>query len=95
MEEKEVRMKLAAESEENAKKLKKFIRDQPGQPPVEDTYPDMHEAIVALASAGAGVDRRRRTEVLNACHSLGDLRAALLKEGFILSRQHMDLREKL
>ena len=88
-------MKLAAESEENAKKLMKFIRDQPGQPPVEDTYPDLHEAIVALASAAAGVDRRRRTEVLNACHSLDDLRAVLLKEGFILSRQHMDLREKL
>ena len=28
MEEKEVRMKLAAESEKNAKKLKKFIHDQ-------------------------------------------------------------------
>ena len=66
MEEKEVRMKLAPESEENAKKLKKFTRDQPGRPPVEDRYPDFHEAIVALASAGAGVDRRRRTEVLNA-----------------------------
>ena len=87
MEEKEVRMKLAAESEENAKKLKKFTRDQPGRPPVEYTYPDLHEAIVALASAGAGADRRRRTEALNACHSLDDLSTALLKEGYILSQQ--------
>ena len=38
MEEKEVRMKLAAESEENAKKLKKFTHDQPGRPPVEDLH---------------------------------------------------------
>ena len=72
-------MKLAAESEKNAKKLKKFTRDQAGQPPVEDIYPDFHEAIVALASAEAGADRRCRTEVLNACHRLDDLRAALLK----------------
>ena len=85
MEEKEVRMKLAAESEKNAKKLKKFIHDQRGRPPVEDTYPDLHEAMVALASAGVGADRHRRTEVLNACHSLGDLRATLLEEGYILS----------
>ena len=62
MEEKEVRMKVAAESEENAKKLKKFTSDQRGGPPVEDSYPDLHEAIVALTSAGAGSDRRRRTE---------------------------------
>ena len=53
-------MKLAAESEENAKKLKKFTSDQPGGPPVEDSYPDLHE--VALTSAGAGADRRCRTE---------------------------------
>ena len=66
MGEKEVQTKLPAESEENTKKLKKFTPDQPGWPPVEDTYPDLHEAIVALASAGAGADRCRRTEVLNA-----------------------------
>ena len=79
MGEKEVQTKLPAESEENTKKLKKFTPDQPGWPPVEDTYPDLHEAIVALASAGAGADRCRRTEVLNACHILDDLRATLLK----------------
>ena len=92
MEKKEFRMKLAAESEQNAKKLKKFTRDQLGRPPVEDTYPDLHEVIVALASAGAGADRRCRTETLNACHSLDVLRAALLKEGYILSRQALYLR---
>lgn len=85
-------MKLLAESEENAKKLKKFSRDQPGQPPVEDTYPDFHEAIVALAFAGAGANRRCRTEVLNACHRFDDLRVALLKEGYILSQQAFSLR---
>ena len=92
MEEKEARMKLAAESEENAKKLKKFTRDQPGRPPFEDTYPDLHEAIVALVSAAAGADRHCRTEVLNAYHTLDDLRAALLKEGYFFSRQTLYLR---
>ena len=92
MEEKEVRMKLAAESEANVKKLKIFTRDQPARSPVEDIYPDLYEAIVALASAGAGADRRCRTEVLNAFHSLDDLRAALLKKGYILSRQALYFR---
>ena len=79
--EKEVRMKLAAESEVNAKELKKFTRDQPGRPPVEDTHPDLHEAIVALASAGAGADRPRRTQVLNACHSVTVLVTSTLSSG--------------
>ena len=85
-------MKLLAESEEIAKKLKKFNRDQSGRPPVEDTCPDFYEAIVALALSGAGADRCCRTEVLNACHSLDDLRVASLKEGYILSQQAFYLR---
>ena len=56
IEEKEVRIKLAAESEEKAMKLKKFTRDQPGWPPVEDTYPDLHEAI---SSSGICWSRNR------------------------------------
>ena len=42
---------------------------------------------MALATAGAGADFRRRTDVLNACKSLDELHASLLAEGYILSRQ--------
>ena len=55
-------------------------------------YPDLHLAIVELATGGAGADRRRRTDVLNTCKTLDDLRPGLLKEGYILSRQALHLR---
>ena len=40
-----------------------------------------------LATAGAGADFQRQTDVLNSCKTLDDLHASLLKEGYILSRQ--------
>ena len=46
-------------------------------------YPDLQEAIVELATTAAGTDRQRCTDVLNACKFLDDLRAGLLKEGYI------------
>ena len=53
----------------------------PGRPPLEDTYPLLHDTIVSLATARAGADSGRRTEMLNSCNkTLDDLRAALLKE---------------
>ena len=53
--------------------------------------PISHQAIVELATAGAGADRQRCTDVLNAYKTLDDLRAGLLKEGYILSRQALYL----
>ena len=53
-----------------------------GRPPLEDTYQQLHEAIVQLATAGAGADSRRPTDVLNARKTLDDLNTALLKEGY-------------
>ena len=54
--------------------------------------PDLHEAIVELATTAAGADRKRCTDVLNAYKTLDDLRAGLLKEGYILSCQALYLR---
>ena len=52
---------------------------------------DQHSKIVTLAIAGAGTDERRRSEVLNACKTLDDIKAEPVKEGFILSRQALYL----
>ena len=38
-----------------------------GRPLLEDAYLQLHQAIFELATAGAGGDFRRRTDVLNAC----------------------------
>ena len=45
-----------------------------------------------MATAGAGADFRMRTDVLNACKTLDDLHAGLLKEGYVLSCQALYLR---
>ena len=83
---------LARESEENTKKLKRFMNAKAGRPPLENTYPDLHKVIVELATAGASADFRRRTDILNACMTLDDLTNALVKEGYNLSRQALYLR---
>ena len=59
--------------------------------PLENLYPDLHQAIIDQTT-GAGADSRRRIDVLNSCKTLDDLHAALLKEGYILSRQALYLR---
>ena len=91
-EKKKIISELSNQSTSNASKLKKFTHTSPGRPPLEDTYPDLHQAIVALVTAGAGADFRRRTDVLNACKSLDELHAGFLAEGYILSCQAAYLR---
>ena len=91
-EKKTLLMQFAGQNESNATKVCKLTHSCPGRPPLEDMYPDLNQAIVELATAGAGADRRRRTDVLNVCKTLDDLRAGLLKEGYILSRQALYLR---
>ena len=76
----------------NAEKLKSVTRDGPGRPPLEESYPHLHEAIVRIASSLAGADSKRRTDILEACHTLDDLRATLIKDGILLSRSALYLR---
>ena len=52
----------------------------------------MHKAIIAIATAGAGADSRRRTRNLNACLTLDDLRDYLMKDGYELKRSALYLR---
>ena len=77
---------MANESKAAAEKLKSVTRDGPGRPPIEDSFPQLHETIVKIASSLAGADGKRRTDILKACHTLDDLCAALLKEGYNPSR---------
>ena len=86
-EKKQVITELASQSITNASKLRTFMHSSAGGPPLENTYPQLYEAIVQLATAGAGADSCRRIDILNACKTLDDLRAALLKEGYTSSRQ--------
>ena len=68
------------------------MNESPGRQPLENLYPDLHQAIIDHVTTGAGADSHRRTDVLNSCKTLDDLHAALLKEGYILSRQALYLR---
>ena len=77
---------MASESEAAAEKLKSLTRDGPGRPPIKHSFPQLHETIVKIASSLAGADDKRRPDIFEACHTLDDLCAALLKEGYNLSR---------
>ena len=91
-EKKQTIAELAGKCPTNAAKLKKFMNESPGRQPLENLYPDLHQAIIDHVTTGEGADSRRRTDVLNSCKTHDDLHAALLKEGYILSRQALYLR---
>ena len=59
---------------------KLLIRVKPGRP-LEDIS-RFASCNYTIASATAGPDGKRRTDILDACHT-DELRAALLKEGYI------------
>ena len=80
-EKKKLILQLASESEVNSKKLRKFNHENTGRPPLEHEYHDLHKAIIDLATAGAGADFRRRTDVLNTCKTLDDLQSSLTNMG--------------
>ena len=79
-EKKKVISEVSNQSTSNASKLRKFTQASSGRPPLEDVYPQLHQAIVELATAGTGADFRRRADVLNECKTLYDLHAGLLKK---------------
>ncbi len=62
------------------------IRNKIGRPTVEENQPLLHQTILDIAMHGSGADERRRSEVVRSVRTLDDLHAALLKEGFVLSR---------
>ena len=72
-EKKKVISEVSNQSTSNASKLRKFTYASSGHHPSEDAYPQLHHVIVELATAGAGADFWRWTDVLNACKTLGRL----------------------
>ena len=83
---------LADKSPTNAAKLRKFMNKLPGRQPLENLYPDLHQAIIDLVKVVAGADSRRQTDVLNSGKTLDGLHATLRIEGYFLSRQALYLR---
>ena len=77
---------LSKESHENNKPLKQFTHNRPGRPVLGGSYSNLHKAIVAIATAGAGAESLRRTENLNVCLTLDDLRDGLMKDGYEQNR---------
>ena len=69
----------------------RFMNKSPGRQPLENLYPDLHQAIIDLVIVGSGADSRRQT-VLNSSKTTADLHAALRKEDYVLSRQVLHLR---
>ena len=49
---------LPKESHKNKKGIKQFTHNRPGRPALEDSYSNLHKAIVAIATAGGGVNSR-------------------------------------
>lgn len=56
------------------------------RPGAEELHPDWLSVIQEIDSAGAAAHGRRRSEQLSAVKTLNDLREALLKLGYNLSR---------
>ena len=91
-EEKKWKILFLKERHESNKRLKQFTQNRPEKPALKDSYPDLHKIIVAIVTAGAEADSRQRTENLNACLTLDDLRNCLMKDGYELSRSALHLR---
>ena len=72
--------------------VKKFNRGQRGRPTLETEQSELHSTIISLVTNGAGADRRRRTDILNACLTLDDLVFELKKFNINLSRSALYLR---
>lgn len=77
---------------ENNDKIGKFVRPRSGRPSLEEEQRDLHGTIIQIVNRIAGTDKRRRTEVLNACLTLDDLAVELRKLNFTLSRSALYLR---
>ena len=84
---KQVLKELSIDHPEVATKLKKLeVKTTTGQPNLESQQDGLLEAILSIVIAGSSADDRRRSEVYISVRSLDDLKSALKKKGFNLSR---------
>ena len=73
-------------------KVRKFVRDQPGRPTLEENQPELLNAIKEIACHISAADDRRRSEAIRSCVSLDQLHEKLQDQGFALSRAGTYLR---
>ena len=70
-----------------ATKLKKLeVKTTAGRPNLKSQQEGLLEAILSIVIPGSSADDHRRSEVYNSVRSLDDLKSALEKKGFNLSR---------
>jgi hypothetical protein len=80
------------ENPEEAEKLKKFCRDKPSKPRIEEDQPQLLKIIVDIVTNGAAADESRCSEVLRSCLTLDDLVKELRVVCYSLSRTATYLR---
>ena len=84
---KEVLKELSIDHPEVATKLKKLeVKTTVVRPNLESQQEGLLEAILSIVIPGSSANDRRRSEVYNSVGSLDDLKSALEKKGFHLSR---------
>ena len=81
---------ICSEHPDISKQLKS--RDASGRPRTEEEQPGLLKAICDLAMFGGGAQVRRQSEQVRSCKTLDDLKDALEKAGFHLSRSGLYLR---
>lgn len=62
------------------------VRDSTGRPPLEETYGNLHQVILSIATIGAAASDRRREDLFRSVKTLDQLHSALDDMGFKLSR---------
>ena len=83
---KQVLKELSIDHPEVATKLKKLKVKTTAERPNLESQQGLLEAILSIVIPGSSADDRRRSEVYNSVRSLDDLKSALEKKGFNLSR---------
>ena len=72
--------------------VKNIGRDEPGRPPLEETYENLHQDILHIATIGAAASDRRREDLFRSVKTLSDLHHALQEMGYQLSRSALYMR---
>ena len=68
------------------------VRDSTGKPPLEETYSNLHQDILKIATIGSAASDRRRADLIRTVKTLDDLHKALEDMNYKISRSALYLR---